>query len=134
HVVLLLQMFKTVPEPNAAAEQDRDLHDVQMVDEPGGEELADHRRATADADVLAARSLPSNGQGIRGRGVEEVERRAAVHLERRPWAMGEHVRRGVERRIRPPPSAPLRVILPTRRAELAGAHDLRADAVSVTLG
>ena len=48
--------------------------------------------------------------------------------------MGQHVRRRVERRIWSPPSAPLRVVLPTRRAELAGAHDLRADAVLVTLG
>src|SRR5918995_664648 len=52
-VVLLLQRLQPVPQPDPATEDDRDLHDVQVVDEPGGEELTQHRRATPDADVLA---------------------------------------------------------------------------------
>ena len=134
HLVLLLQRLQPVPQPHTATEQDRDRHDVQMVDEPGGEELAEHRRATPDADVLARSGLPSGVECVCRRGVEEVERRAALHLQRRPRAMGQNERRGVERRILSPPSAPLRVVLPARRAELAGAHDLRADAVRVALG
>ena len=41
-----------------------DLHDMQMVDEPGVEELAQHRRAPTDADVLTVCRLPSNGECI----------------------------------------------------------------------
>ena len=40
----------------------------------------------------------------------------------------------MERRVVTPPPAPLRVVLPARRAELAGAHDLRADPGSVPVG
>ena len=58
HVVLLLQRLQAVPQPNTAAEQDRYLHDVQVVDEAGGEERAHHGRAPADADVLTGRCVP----------------------------------------------------------------------------
>jgi hypothetical protein len=133
-VVLLLQRLQPVPQPDPAPEDDRDLHDVQVVDEPGGEELAQHRRATPDADVLARGGLPGDLERVRRRRLQEVERRTAVHLQRRPRAMGQDVRRRVERRVVPPPPAPLRVVLPAGRAELAGAHDLRADAVLVALG
>jgi hypothetical protein len=40
----------------------------------------------------------------------------------------------VERRVRAPPAIPVRVVLPAGRAELVGAHDLGADAVTVALG
>ena len=53
----LLQALEPVPEPLAAAEHDRDDDDVQVVDQVGGEELADRRRAAADPDVEAARRL-----------------------------------------------------------------------------
>src|SRR5918992_2969148 len=106
HVVLLLKRLQTVPQPDAAAEQDRDLHDMQMVDEPGGEELAQHRRAPTDADVLTVCRLLSSGECIHQRDIEEMERRTAVHLQRRPRAMGQHVRRRVERRVLSPPSPP----------------------------
>jgi hypothetical protein len=67
-------------------------------------------------------------------GVEEVERGAALHLDRGPWAVSEHEGRCVERRVRAPPALPVRVVLPAGRAELVGAHDLGADAVTVALG
>ena len=65
-VVALVYSLGAVPEANAAAEQDRHLHDVQHVDEIGGEEVANDRRATADAHVevagcLRARSSASCG-------------------------------------------------------------------------
>ena len=107
---------------------------MQMIDEPGGEELAQHCDTATDADVLALRRCSSNGECINRRHIEEMERRTAVHLERWPRAMGQHVRRRTERRIRSPPPAPLRVVLPAWRAELSGTHDLRADTVRVTLG
>ena len=48
--------------------------------------------------------------------------------------MGQHERRRVERRVRAPPPLPVGVVLPARRAELARAHDLGADARLVLLG
>ena len=67
-------------------------------------------------------------------GVEEVERRTALHLQRRERTVGQDVGRGMERRVVAPPPAPLRVVLPARRAELAGAHDLRTDPWPVAFG
>ena len=63
-----------------------------------------------------------------------MERGAALHLNRRAGTVGEDERRRVERRVGTPPSRPLRVVLPSGRAELAGAHDLGADAGEEALG
>ena len=63
-----------------------------------------------------------------------MERRAALHLQRRARTVGQDVRRRVERRVVTPPPAPLRVVLPARRAELARAHDLRTDPGAVPFG
>lgn len=90
HVVLLPEPLQTIPEPDAAADQDRDKHDTQVVDEPGGEELAEHRRAPADTDVLTVCRLPHNGECVHQSDVEEMERRTAVDLQRRPRAMGHN--------------------------------------------
>jgi len=57
-----------------------------------------------------------------------------THHDRGSVVVREHEHRCVERRIRPPPAAPLRVVLPAWRAELARAHDLRTDPGSVPLG
>src|SRR5918995_7047039 len=127
-LVVLLQAFQPVPQSNAPAEHDRDDRDVQVVDEPCGEEVADDGRSAADTHVLALRARPGLLERLGGRGVEEVERGAALHLDRRAGTMGEDEGRRVERRVGTPPSRPLRVVLPSGRAELAGPHDLGADA------
>jgi hypothetical protein len=62
---------------------------VQVVDQPGGEEVADHGGTAADADVLAVRGLAGPLERLGGRRVEEVERRAALHLDRRARVMRE---------------------------------------------
>src|SRR3954465_3744995 len=64
---------------------------------------------------------------IGGGRVEEVERRAALHLDRRARVMGEDEDRCVERRVGTPSALPLRVLVPSGRAELPGTHDLGAD-------
>src|SRR3954465_3623570 len=64
---------------------------------------------------------------IGGGRVEEVERRAALHLDRRARVMGEDEDRCVERRVGTPRALPLRVLVPSGRAELPGTHDLGAD-------
>ena len=50
-----------------------------------------------------------------------------------PRAVSQHEGRCVERRVRAPPAFPVRVVPPAGRAELVGAHDLGADAVTVAL-
>src|SRR5262249_31929173 len=61
------------------------------------------------------------------RGVEEVERGTALHLDRGAVVVGEHEGRRVEGRVRTPPALPVGILLPAGWAELVGAHDLRAD-------
>jgi hypothetical protein len=100
---------------------------VHVVDEPGGEEVADHRRPSAEPDILAVRGLPGRRERLGRRGVDEVVRRAALHLDRRARVMGEDEDRRVERRVGTPGALPLRLLVPSRVAPLAGAHDLGAD-------
>jgi hypothetical protein len=100
---------------------------VHVVDEPGSKEVADHGGTSADAYVLAVRSLAGRLERLGRRRVEEVERRAALHLDRRARVMSEDEDRGVERRVGTPRALPLRVLVPSGVAELAGTHDLGAD-------
>src|SRR5688572_9974521 len=132
-LVVLLESLQSVPEAYASAEQDRDHHDVHVVDEPGSQEVADHGGTSADAYVLAVRGLAGRLERLGGRRVEEVERRAALHLDRRARVMGEDEDRRVERRVGTPRALPLRVILPSGVPELPGPHDLGADPVIVPL-
>src|ERR1700752_1144817 len=87
-LVVLLEALQSVPEAYASAEQDRDQHDMHVVDEPGGKEVADHGGTSAVAHVLAARGLAGRLERSGGRSVDEVERRAALHLDRRARVMG----------------------------------------------
>ena len=48
------RVLESVPEAHSTAEQDRDHHDMHVVDQPGGKEVADHRGASAESYVLAA--------------------------------------------------------------------------------
>src|SRR5690242_20737090 len=108
---------------------------MRVVDQAGGQELADGGRAAADADVPARGGLARPRQRLRGAGVEEVKRGTAVHPDGGPEMVGEHKDRGVERRGVSPPSVPL-LVRPgsTVRAELAPAHDLGADARGPSAG
>src|SRR4051794_37058509 len=126
-LVVLLETLQSVPESHAPAEQDRDHHRVHVVDEPGSKEFADHGGTPADAYVPAARSLAGRLERLGRRRVEEVERRAALHLDRRARVMGEDEYRCVERRVGTPRALPLRVLVPSGMAELPGTHDLGAD-------
>lgn len=92
-VVALLDGLEAVPQAHAAAEQDRYLHDVECVDQVGGEEVADGGGATADAYVEVAGRLAGEVERFLRGGVDEVERGAAFHLDRRARMMGEHEHR-----------------------------------------
>src|SRR4029453_6238563 len=56
-LVVLLEALQSVPEASSSAEQDRDHHDVQVVDEPSSKEVADHGGPPTDAYVLAVGGL-----------------------------------------------------------------------------
>src|SRR5687767_8323725 len=126
-LIVLLETLQSVPEAYASAEQDRDHHDVHVVDEPGGKEVADHGGASAEAYVLAVRSLAGGLERLGGRSVDEVERGAALHLDRRARVMGEDEGRCVERRVGTPRAFPFGVLVPSGVAELVRTHDLGAD-------
>ena len=53
--------------------------------------------------------------------------RAALHLDRRAWVVGEDEDRRVEWGVGAPGALPLRVLVPAGVTELPGAHDLGAD-------
>jgi hypothetical protein len=94
---------------------------------PAGKELADHGGTSADADVLAVGGLAGRLERLGRRSVDEVERRAALHLDRRARVMGEDEDRSVERRVGTPGALVIRVLVPSGVAELPGTHDLGAD-------
>ncbi len=67
------------------AEQDRGDGNMEAIDEAGLEEIADDRRAiTADLNVLAVRHAYGLLERVGRRGVEEMERRTAGHLDGGP--------------------------------------------------
>jgi hypothetical protein len=101
---------------------------VHLVEQPGREVLLHGAGAAGDRDILVARRrarlLERGLDPVR----EEVERRAAVHLQRLARIVGQHEDRGVVRRILAPPAAPRLVPLAaTGRAEHVAAHDGRPD-------
>jgi hypothetical protein len=53
-----MQPVQAVPEPDAAAEHDRHLHDVQVVDEVGGQELGPQPGDQAPAQAGHPQRLP----------------------------------------------------------------------------
>src|SRR5918994_1427111 len=89
--------------------------------------LLEALQSVPEAYVLAVRGLAGRLERLGRRSVDEVERRAALQLDRRERVMGEDEGRCVERRVGTPPALPLRVLVPSGRAELPGTHDLGAD-------
>src|SRR4029077_5242185 len=87
YVVCILEVLQAVPDADAVAEHDRDLHEMHVVDQSGGEEVAYDGRAAADPDVLAIGCCTRSLERLGGRDVEEVERGAALRLERGPGAV-----------------------------------------------
>src|SRR5215204_1115988 len=79
-------------------------------------------QSVPEAYALAIRSLAGRLERLGRRSVDEVERRAALHLDRRACVMGEDEDRCVERRVGTPRALPLRVLVPSARAELPGTH------------
>jgi hypothetical protein len=53
----VFERLQPIPQPLPAAQHDGHHDDVQVVDQAGGQELADSGRAAADADVAASGGL-----------------------------------------------------------------------------
>ena len=68
---------------------------MHVVNEPGSEKVADDGGAAADAYVLVVCGLAGSLERLGGRGVDKVERRAALHLDRRAVMVGENENRCV---------------------------------------
>src|SRR5437660_12175032 len=87
HMEALLNFLQPVPEPFSLPEDYGHDHYVHIVDQVGGKELPDGRRASSDADVQAAGGLPGSLEGLGGAGVDEAECCPALHLDRGPGMM-----------------------------------------------
>ena len=107
---------------------------MHVVNEPGSEKVADDGGAAADAYVLVVCGLAGSLERLGGRGVDKVERRAALHLDRRAVMVGENENRCVERWVWTPGALPVRVLMPSGMAELPCTHDLGGDSRIVLPG
>ena len=108
---------------------------MHVVDEVGGEELANCRRSSADSDIQSTRRLLGCLQGLGWAGVDEVERRPALQPNRGSRVVGENEHGGMEGRVVAPPAFPLFVgPWASLGAELIAAHDLCADARAPVAG
>src|SRR5205807_3317141 len=129
HVEALFELLEPVPQAFSPSEDHGHDRDVHVIDEVGGEKLADGRYSSADADIQAAGGPPDNLERLGGTGVNEGERCSTLHLDRGPGMMREDEHRGMEGRVVAPPARP--ALVGPRAAlgpELVASHDLCADA------
>ena len=127
--------IEAVQQMLARPEQPGGDRDVHLVDHPSFEVLADRRDPAADLHVLSVRGFPRTRECLVGTTGDEVEHRAAFHLDRRAGVVRQDEHRHVVRRILPPPATP-RVIGPgpADRAEHVATHDIGADAYEIPRG
>ena len=83
-LVVLRAQVNILKETFPAAEQQRDEHEVQIIDESGSQVLTDRCPPTARHDIPALRGLSRLCERGLNSGVNEVEGRATLQLERRP--------------------------------------------------
>src|SRR4051794_41302944 len=82
---------------------------MHLVDQAGGQELAHRRSPSADAHIKVTSQLACHVESLGWSLVDEVESRAALHLEWRPHVVSEHHDGRVEWRGVAPPAPPLLV-------------------------
>src|SRR3954447_17930717 len=123
---LKFERLDAVEDPLAGAEQDRRDVERELVDDAGNEGLAHSRGAARDVyAALAGRLTRLCVSGVEAAG-DEVEGRAAFHLDRLSSVMGEHEDRRVIGRLGTPPAAPVLIPLVADRPEHVAPHDVRA--------
>src|SRR4051794_11056226 len=81
HLVGELETTQVLPQALATVEQDRGDRDMQVVDEPGAQEVAGGADPTAHAHVQAAGGFGRLGEDVLDRGAAEVEGRSPLHRE-----------------------------------------------------
>jgi hypothetical protein len=108
---------------------------VDLVDETRAQVLLDRVRPAADAHVPSAGGLACPLERLVDAAGDEMERRAALHLEGRARVMGQHEHRHVVRRVLAPPALPAHVgPRPAYRPEHVPAEDPRADELEAARG
>ena len=128
HVESTLELLLVVPQTFATPEEYRHDRDVHVVDQIGGKELADSRRATANSHVQSGGSLPGGFQCFGWFRIEEMERCAPFQLDRRSRVMGEYEDGGLKDRVVAPLTLPCFIHPWTPLwPELVAAHDLGTD-------
>src|ERR1700761_7170409 len=106
-----------VEEPLTGPEQDGDQVERELVDHARGERLPDRGGAARDVDAtLAGRLERLRVGGFEAPG-DEMEARAALHLDRLTGVVGEYEDRRVVGRLGTPPSIPVLVPLAADRPE-----------------
>ena len=122
-----MQRAQAVPERDAAAEHDRHLHDVQVVDETDGQELVDSGRAAAEPDIQLAGLVLGKLEHLGRCAADEVV--GGVTGRERFLLVARHREAGcVERWVLAPPAA-LAILGPGAGGgpELVSPHDFCPD-------
>src|ERR1043166_8640808 len=96
--------IEAVQQMLAGPEQPRCDRQVQLVDEPGFEILADRRHAAADLDILPLGCHPRPLQRLADTAGDKVEDRTAFHLNRWTLVVRQHKYGAVVRRGGFPPN------------------------------
>jgi len=110
-VIAEIRCVDTFQKGFSGTEEDRRQRQMHFVDKPGAKVLPDRGDTAAEPDVLTVRSVNRAFQcGVDAIG-DKVEGRAAGHLNRWAWVVGEHENRSMVRRIVSPPSFP-RIVWP----------------------
>src|SRR3954451_18378063 len=99
------ERLHAVEDPLAGAEQDRRDVERELVDHVCNEGLAHGRGAARDVYAALAGRLTRLRVGSVEAAGDEVEGRAAFHLDRLMSVMGEHKERRVGKRLGAPPAA-----------------------------
>jgi hypothetical protein len=119
------RVLNAVEQPLAAAQQNRNDGERQLIQDSRRERLARRRRAAGNGDVL----LAGRGPCLFERGAEslrhEEERGSSVHLDRFMRVVGEDEHRRVIGRLITPPAPPVLVPRAANRTEHVSAHDNR---------
>ena len=81
HVEALFESLQPSPQRFPAPKYDGHQGNVHVIDQVRSQELADGRRAPADADVQGAGGLSRCSEGLGGTRVDEMERCTTVQLD-----------------------------------------------------
>jgi len=109
--------------------------DMELIDEADSQELLDGVGTAADSHIPAIRCLACLLEGRVDSVGDKVERRVALHPQRRPRMVRQHENRYMVRRVIAPPTFPLQVRPKApNRAEHVATQDPRTDILETACG